>query len=784
MKQKSIIYILLFSFVCGISFSSCEDMLDVQSDRHSYNTAQDTLYAYWGVLKTLQNVGERYILLGELRGDLVMENYYDGEISDSLRAIANFSSTEDGDCRYLAARDFYAIINNCNAYIAAADTNRVVYGGTSTNSKYMLREYAQVEAIRAWTYLQLVKIYKEVPFYLEPLTSTDAINGFINNPNHETVNAQSLPEKIGGRLIPLIGKEDRTELVYPEYGNYELMAHSSFCYFPLHLVMGDIYLEANRYEEAAKEYYTWMQNDKYSSVPGITRNCASPSKRFSSGGATIGYDVKDYNCFDVYGHERREDDETITVIPGTTNKLWGNVLRGANEAFGWTAEVRVQNSGSADTAKVTSSVTLTPKTVKRQFIASNEFARLTRSYPCLYFTDGKQTKLPDEVPYDYYTTTGTDPDTARDCRYGWYYKTFAEAAGGEFASDSAFISKQNPSGSFSTTYPVVYRRALVWLRFAEAINRAGYPEYAYSILRDGMFIGVIPTLNQAAVDLFNDETIRCIRTVEEEEIPGGEGEEPTIIQTVYLSLLGKDVDTTTVPLLPNQTITEFTYSHQLAVAEYDELLTTDAEKIIDLDSISASVEDIRSYLTTTAPTLINTLTSGTESYTVTCGNYIPVNRMLAASKTPWGDFLINPGSHTNFDVASSLSPTKSNVRRLGIHQRGSNYASYSCNDDPFYYFDKCVKDKWSGYNGPLNYYTAPAADYAEYEKNLIQAVEELIIDELALECCFEGNRYFDLVRFSSRRPDPLGWLNEKINKRGGTPVTITAGNMYLKLPTK
>ncbi|MEE1215350.1 MAG: hypothetical protein U0L04_10265, partial [Bacteroidaceae bacterium] len=87
MKRKSIISLLIFCMSLGMFTTSCEDMLTSDSERHSYEVAQDTLYSYWGILKSLQNVAERYVILGECRGDLVTSTGY---VSDTIAAIVNF----------------------------------------------------------------------------------------------------------------------------------------------------------------------------------------------------------------------------------------------------------------------------------------------------------------------------------------------------------------------------------------------------------------------------------------------------------------------------------------------------------------------------------------------------------------------------------------------------------------------------------------------------------------------------------------------------------------------
>ena len=102
MKKKSIISLLISCIVFGATFTSCEDMLSPDSERHSYEIAQDTLYSYWGIVKSLQNVAERYIVLGECRGELVSGTGY---VSDTITAILNFDmdNATDGSCRFLRA---------------------------------------------------------------------------------------------------------------------------------------------------------------------------------------------------------------------------------------------------------------------------------------------------------------------------------------------------------------------------------------------------------------------------------------------------------------------------------------------------------------------------------------------------------------------------------------------------------------------------------------------------------------------------------------------------------
>jgi hypothetical protein len=256
MMKKNIISILLLALTTGFGFTSCEDMLTPDMDRHNEvdAIASDTLYSYWGILKELQAISERYVILGECRGDLVQPTEY---ISDSIHSILDFGSTgdaSDGSNRYLKASDFYKIINSCNAYIQQCDTLKK----TGTNKSVMIKEYAQVASIRAWVYMQLILAYGEVPYFDTPMLSTAQMEDYWKN-TATTVNADNFTNTKVVTQLEEVRNVDRVN-----YGNYSSMCHSTLCLFPQNLVLGDIYLlkakqgQQADYAKAAGYYYDYF----------------------------------------------------------------------------------------------------------------------------------------------------------------------------------------------------------------------------------------------------------------------------------------------------------------------------------------------------------------------------------------------------------------------------------------------------------------------------------------------------------------------------------------------
>ena len=411
--MKKLSYIVICLFISAAFLASCSDVLDASSDRlataaeygHSDN---DSLYSTFGVLSQLQKLGDKYVILGELRGDLM-------DVSDkadvSLQEINNFSISSNNP--YVKISDYYAVINNCNYILKNIDSSKVVGA-----QKLKLREYAAIKSIRAWTYMQIALNFKTAKYYVDPiLTIEDA------KKTYPEYGIDELADILIADIAPL------KDVQFPNIG-YIASYNTSYSYFPIRFLLGDLYLWKGDYNHAAKEYYDL-----------IFKNNAVISK-----------------------------DEFIsswTAINGTITK---------SATFNWLA---LFQTGSSETIS-----TITCPTQYGQHYDLDSLSLQQKLVP-------SKVSLKNWIDQTYYLNEASN--TQGDLRmYGsiWWKNTQGAYTG--YTNTFSTTDQSAGSSIFILKYllynqnVIVYRKALLYLRYAEAINRLNKPNMAFAILKYGL----------------------------------------------------------------------------------------------------------------------------------------------------------------------------------------------------------------------------------------------------------------------------------------------------------
>ncbi|MBO5915727.1 MAG: RagB/SusD family nutrient uptake outer membrane protein [Bacteroidales bacterium] len=244
-KYRKTLHICASLFLLG-SLMSCESVFESRSssmmgdDGASIDSPDNSIYSVMGILSQVQQLGERSLLLGELRGDLMEAT---SAADADLQEISSFDVSEDNV--YLLRRDYYNVINNCNLAIERMDTSVVYY-----QDRVLLPEYVAIRAYRAWTYWQMALAFGQVRWIDKPLLSFDEAIAEYPLKDYNEV-AQLLIDE----LTPFV------DVPLPDYGMVDSYA-SSVLFVPLAAFLGDLHLYLGHYEQAAKMYYKQIEKSQ------------------------------------------------------------------------------------------------------------------------------------------------------------------------------------------------------------------------------------------------------------------------------------------------------------------------------------------------------------------------------------------------------------------------------------------------------------------------------------------------------------------------------------------
>ena len=292
------------------------------------------------------------------------------------------------------------------------------------NIPVFLREFAAVKAFRAWTYLQLVLNYGKVPFYTEAILSeADAAQNF---PEYGIA---EICDYFIDDLLPYI------DVPFPGYGSIADLDSRLF-YIPIRLLLGDLCLWSERYSEAAAYYHHYLNEE----------------------GLYTG----------TYRIEFTEDDLQFEgkILSNSYGGMFSNLSAGADILAVIPMDSSVSSNAYSQLRNYFNSTI--HNELEFQLLPSLRLQEISASQ---VFCRAKQSGSPSYAP----RANEENPLLAGDLRlYAYWSKTKVEG------EDRQTIMK------FTTDHVFTYRKGLIYLRYAEALNRAGYPESAFAILKYGL----------------------------------------------------------------------------------------------------------------------------------------------------------------------------------------------------------------------------------------------------------------------------------------------------------
>lgn len=389
MKRYKIALFIIIAVSAAVG--SCSKLLDVTPDevllKEDYlgNDRLDARAALFGVLSQMQDLSTQYLILGELRGDLMDVTT---EAIDELRQVSQHNVAEGN--KYATVADFYSIINNCNFALKGMDTAAYESG--------LMPVYASLLRVRTWVFLQVAINYGSVPYITDPIeSSADLEKEFPLLSFDETMDAL-IADILPVSTIDNVSTYDNSL----SFVIYSLIPDKD-------LLLGDLYNWKNDYVNGATSYKAFL--DRYTSGSSAKYNLTSKY------GVTYSVSNFVYNITNNWKNIYQttiQTDEIVNYIP------FSRTYRQTNSGF-------------------------------------NLLTKQVKSSEAAFRNWDKQFKIHNNILFD--------------------------------SLDTRAIMADRTSGKilkYLDNYIVYTRVPTVYIRLAEMINRAGFPDHALSIINKGV----------------------------------------------------------------------------------------------------------------------------------------------------------------------------------------------------------------------------------------------------------------------------------------------------------
>ncbi len=259
MKRFFIKYCLLV-VLGATAFSSCKKTFDLlpqaQLDASQmYRNVYDADAAIVGLYGKFTSLAERYIVLNELRGDMLE---YTDNADEYLRQISTHSVTAENP--YANPRPFYELIVNCNDVLKNFNS---MHDAKKMKENEFQERYSDVLFLRSFLYLQLGIHYGTVPYVTDALATLDDIN-----------NESKFPKLTFNVLLDSLINVSERATYKDEYASSSTLAVTVDGYptqkwfVNKKVVLADLNLWKGNYVQAASYYRQVMETGTVGTVNG------------------------------------------------------------------------------------------------------------------------------------------------------------------------------------------------------------------------------------------------------------------------------------------------------------------------------------------------------------------------------------------------------------------------------------------------------------------------------------------------------------------------------------
>lgn len=232
---------------------ACEDILnvkpsDVLTEDKFYRDKFDADAAIRGVYGKLMDIAPQYVILNELRADLMDVT---SNADHHLREIAEHNISTD-DNKWVDPTPFFSLINDCNDIIHN-------FGKMKDELKLSEEAYnsrvSDVIVVRSWLFYQLVLHYGNVPYYTQPIETFEDLSHF----KSDTVKVLGIQDMISQLFMDVINVPYSG--IYTDetlYGSIDEF-HTRTMFIDKQFFLADLALWTENYEFAAALYKDIME---------------------------------------------------------------------------------------------------------------------------------------------------------------------------------------------------------------------------------------------------------------------------------------------------------------------------------------------------------------------------------------------------------------------------------------------------------------------------------------------------------------------------------------------
>lgn len=465
MKKIFSFAVIISAIVSMTALTSCEDMFTAENSLVTTNlNPKDTLYSVMGIVKQMQKLATRTIVLGELRSDLVDIN---AATPTALQEVSNNQVSLDNI--YNSPADYYAVINSCNIYLAYVDTAL-----TTHNEIYYEKEILAVKTFRAWTYLELAKIYGEVPFVTEPVLAASEAENIVNNFSSNKKNLAQICDYFIKDITDYLSYNNRTSRnldLRPSYAqSFEGVSMANF-FIPARVMLAELYLwrgSATRnkqdFIEAVRNYHDFITFTGEEHPTGYDRDVAWEKRSFQFTRISDNYKEQRFTMQNLSSANA----DYVCYIPLDSTEYYGTVSD-IREVF--CSAYKNNYYALANPSAYLKELSKSQRYCK--YIYTSTLVQDTLYGP----TDQKKVETSEMIgDLRLYSVCKTKSvlDKYHDYNSERQYILKYTAGQNELYNDAR------------TNFVPLFRYSMLYLHMAEALNRAGFPETAFAVLKYGL----------------------------------------------------------------------------------------------------------------------------------------------------------------------------------------------------------------------------------------------------------------------------------------------------------